>query len=776
MDKTKKVWVHLVLCTILVVSVSAPGLADVTFTDSFAQWVSCNPIPANLVMENVDFLRWNANSNFTAGDERCQWVLLMGGITGIEFDYQYKNTDFDDRLEFRLLDADDNELWNANPEANEGLGIPYVIRHVVITGLNTTALKFEYHPISNLIVGKPEYLNDDPLANWDAWVDNVTVSTVSPCAEPDPDDGGLHFINDFGAWANTNGVLAPDGSSATNAFPLHNVTDSLCETEPPPPVGIQEPNGLEAANQDWLVWNLKEESVVGPGDFLVNSYEISAPSTITGITFDWRFGGEDNNLLLFQLLDDANTVLWTAPSIAVGPGEFRPFHCGEVVDEINTKTLRFEYRQLPGTITGDPNFFNLTYQDDWDALVDNVTLTFEPAPDDATVFYYNDFSDWKPAVWNGLIIPATNDDALRWNLHQNAGTPSPEPERGMFFQFDSDHPEPNTIIKRIEFDWRFANDGLDERLELRLIDGAEPFGSDNNVLWTATSTPAGISKPLHVDQVLEPNIVSLRFEYLQKDALQGQPDFFGPSNLSDWDAFVDNIVLTLDACKIDFPGDITSDCFVGPPDLKEVFEQWLQTSSVRVFDDDFSAWFKDVGDHTVSNPSLTDNMDNSDSLKWNLVINAGVQDRTNKYTYTHTEPITSIEFDYRYKNDDTDGFMGQGAPPLRLEFRLLDDANNVLFNANDVSNEAEGVPPVVYTIVLTGLNTTVVKFDYHQVEAIRGKPAFFHSSNANDWDAEVQRVIINGDTVLSADVNSDNIVNLKDFRLLENDWMKSSDP
>jgi len=304
-----------------------------------------------------------------------------------------------------------------------------------------------------------------------------------------------------------------------------------------------------------------------------------------------------------------------------------------------------------------------------------------------------------------------------------------------------------------------------------LIDGAEPFGSNNNVLWTATSTPGGISKPLHVDQVLDPNVFSLRFEYLQSDALSGQPDFFGPSNQSDWDAFVDNIVLTLDTCSINFPGDITGDCFVGPADLREMAEQWLQTSSVRVFDDDFSAWEEIRGVPAISNPTML--QDNSDSLKWNLIENAGDSDKSNRYDYTHTEPITSIEFDYRYKNDNTDAFMGQGAPPLRLEFRLLDDPNNVLFNANDVSNEAGGVPPVVYTIELTGLNTHTVKFDYHQTEAIRGKSAFFHFSNANDWDAEVLKVTINGDTVLSADINGDNVVNLKDFRLLEDAWMMS---
>jgi hypothetical protein len=750
------------------------------FTDDFCAWTLGTVGNTVMTMTNTTSLVWNLTENAASGpaNKVNQWTYThTETITDVEVDYRFANDQNDDRLKFRLL-GDGGALIHDFTADAVFHGPGTVSAHnVVLTGLSTTTLTFEYAgQAGHTALGKIDFFDDTNVAasswqdNWDAEVLRVAVTEPPPpppCPAPDPGDGGLHFIDDFGAWANNDGILDPNGPVESNGFDIHNPAD------------------LAVKNVTRLEWNLSAASTVDPDDFKVNSYEISAPSRITSITFDYRFGGEAGDPLVFQLVDDADSVLWTASNAT--PGEDRPYHCDEFVGGLNAKTLRFEYMQLPGTISSDnpvgffqePNFAPTIY-DERDALVDNVTLTFEPPPNDATVFQYNDFSDWNVIGWDtgggGLLgtpsMAAFNSDSLRWNLMAPAGLLAGH-KKGVFYEYESNYPLPNTLIKRIEFDWRFSDDitthptGI--RLKFRLIDGAEPYGSDNNVLWEANSTPGGFSKPLHVDQVLDPNITSLRFEYLQmNDLIWGAPGYFESSNIDDWDAFVDNIVLTLDTCNTMFPGDITGDCFVGPADLKEMAVQWVKSVIISSFDADFSAWTITQQDNAVMI------MDNSDSLKWNLIENAGGSNKKNSWSYTHTGIITDVDFDYRFSNDGTDA---------RLKFRLLDGGGTVLWNAADEGNFQGPGTVSVHNVVLTGLSTTTLTFEYFDDDAdpIWGKIDFFDDPPASGaccpWqdnnDAEVLNVTLNAASALSADLNGDGDVNLIDFSLLGIDWMMS---
>ena len=202
-----------------------------------------------------------------------------------------------------------------------------------------------------------------------------------------------------------------------------------------------------------------------------------------------------------------------------------------------------------------------------------------------------------------------------------------------------------------------------------------------------------------------------------------------------------------------------------------------------VFDDDFSAWTYT----TFGAGSLVMGNDKSDSLKWDLTANAGSADRKNQFVYTHTGVVSTIEFDYRFKNDGHNS---------RLEFRLLDGADNELWNANPSSidhtppppvSDTGGVSPVWKHVVIPNVNdpngtiidSDTVKFEYHQTigsGAIKGKPGLF-SVFQDDWDAEVDNVILSTCTErLATDINDDCEVNLEDYALLAGNWFKSSAP
>ena len=161
------------------------------------------------------------------------------------------------------------------------------------------------------------------------------------------------------------------------------------------------------------------------------------------------------------------------------------------------------------------------------------------------------------------------------------------------------------------------------------------------------------------------------------------------------------------------------------------------------FDADFSAWSFVAGPAgALPGPASHNilNADNSDSLKWNLIGNTGGV-HSDQYVYTHTGVIPSIEFDYRFKNDGNND---------RLDLRVLDGADNVLWNNNpsltphSPGSDAPGAVAVMKHVVLA-LNSATVKFEYiHYGGTIKGKPAFFgaHPDTVDNWDAEVDNVIL----------------------------------
>jgi len=162
----------------------------------------------------------------------------------------------------------------------------------------------------------------------------------------------------------------------------------------------------------------------------------------------------------------------------------------------------------------------------------------------------------------------------------------------------------------------------------------------------------------------------------------------------------------------------------------------VPASAQITFDADFSAWTISQQDNVVIQ------MDNSDSLKWNIIENAGGSNKKNSWSWNSTiGTITDVDFDYRFANDGTDA---------RLKFRLLDDGGAVLWNAADEGiHQGPGTVPV-HNVVLGGLSTTALTFEYFDDDAdpIWGKIDFFNDTAvaAAAWqdnnDAEVQNITI----------------------------------
>lgn len=149
------------------------------------------------------------------------------------------------------------------------------------------------------------------------------------------------------------------------------------------------------------------------------------------------------------------------------------------------------------------------------------------------------------------------------------------------------------------------------------------------------------------------------------------------------------------------------------------------------FSDDFSAW-------TETNSGFGDWLatSNATALEWNLTVNAGGALRTNSFTYTGAEVITSVTFDWRLANDNFDD---------RLTFKLLDTEGNVLLDMGAATAHGGGaIKPVFTSTVPVTTGTTGLVFVYQQTgsDTIYGKPAFFDSSNIDDFDALVDNVTI----------------------------------
>lgn len=200
---------------------------------------------------------------------------------------------------------------------------------------------------------------------------------------------------------------------------------------------------------------------------------------------------------------------------------------------------------------------------------------------------------------------------------------------------------------------------------------------------------------------------------------------------------------------------------------------WSMGSSASAlevaFTDDFSAWSLVAWSNPAGNePGDWLAASNSDSLSWNLTVTAGAANRGKYYTYTAAHPITKIEFDWRFSNDQ---FYD------RLVFELLDEADNVIWTAT--STAGAQAKPLNHAVITT--NTSTITFSYRQKpDTIFGKPAFFDSSNQDDWDAYIDNVTLTLDLgctqVLAGDINKDCVVDLNDLILLVNDWMLCDNP
>jgi len=111
-----------------------------------------------------------------------------------------------------------------------------------------------------------------------------------------------------------------------------------------------------------------------------NRFEIIAPEgqLISQIEFDWRFHNDNcNSRLSFYLIDGYGSplndnILWTATSTG---GDPIPWNLNEVVSGFDVHRLNFVYMQHLGeNLYGKVGLFAAPH-DDWDAQVDNVTLT-----------------------------------------------------------------------------------------------------------------------------------------------------------------------------------------------------------------------------------------------------------------------------------------------------------------------------------------------------------------------------------------------------------------
>jgi hypothetical protein len=184
------------------------------------------------------------------------------------------------------------------------------------------------------------------------------------------------------------------------------------------------------------------------------------------------------------------------------------------------------------------------------------------------IAFTDDFSAWTVTAWSspsgyepGAWLATSNTDCLSWNLTTNAGSWN----RGKYYKYTA-----TQQITKIEFDWRFSNDQFDSRLAFKLLDDAD------NVLWTATSTAGAQTKPV-THAVVNAATTSIKFSYIQLvDPIYGKPAFFDASNQDDWDAYVDNVTLTLTmGCTQALKGDINKDCVVNFKDLSVLIADWL---------------------------------------------------------------------------------------------------------------------------------------------------------------------------------------------------------
>lgn len=153
-------------------------------------------------------------------------------------------------------------------------------------------------------------------------------------------------------------------------------TKSLGNASDPYNPGYDFPEGAWHVTDNSTALSWDQQVTAGAAYPRWSRYSITVPETITSIEFDWRFANDTfYDRLNFNLLDGAGNVLWSATS--TGGGVPKPLNLDTVV-ATNTNTLTFEYKQTD-VIYGVAGLFTAN-QDDWDAFVDNVTLTTIPEP------------------------------------------------------------------------------------------------------------------------------------------------------------------------------------------------------------------------------------------------------------------------------------------------------------------------------------------------------------------------------------------------------------
>ena len=346
----------------------------------------------------------------------------------------------------------------------------------------------------------------------------------------------LNFTNDFSAWS----ITAADNSA------------------------------MGMSNTDSLEWDMV---AAAGGSNKKNQWTYSVAG-ITNIEFDYRFKNDTfYERLEFRLLDAADTVLWTGISSG---GGLPPVWYNVVLSGLNTSAVKFEFHHIGDTIYGVPGLFTAN-QDDWDAEVDNVTITTQGAPPPSsptqyTILYTDDFSDWVHVSHNfgdwqygTNLMAASNTDSLAWDL---AYAPIAYTPRWESFSTT----EPNTVTA-IEFDYRYKNDNFDVRVEFRLLD------AEDNELWNANdnSNEGGGIAPVWYHITLEGlDTNTVKFEYHQtSDTIYGVAGLFA-ANQDDWDAEVDNVTLTLDPWANHLDGDVDNNHFVNAKDLNILADKWLE--------------------------------------------------------------------------------------------------------------------------------------------------------------------------------------------------------
>jgi hypothetical protein len=129
-------------------------------------------------------------------------------------------------------------------------------------------------------------------------------------------------------------------------------------------------------NADSLKWNLTVNTG-SPAEPRWLRYEIRPVLPITQIEFDWRFAnGQLYSRLVFELWDDNGNILWAATSTL--DGQPHPWNFDETISiPGGTDSLSFVYfNKVNGNMTGKPGLFESNFSD-WDANIDNVTVTIE---------------------------------------------------------------------------------------------------------------------------------------------------------------------------------------------------------------------------------------------------------------------------------------------------------------------------------------------------------------------------------------------------------------